>query len=210
MKATILFTLLSMCLLAEQKAIYKKEIVKHPEGNYEISTPYINGKKHGIEIISFGNGAHIDIPYLNGKKHGVMISHHSDGSVSRISTWKNGTRYGVMTRFHESGYIAVISRIGKEGEVIETRTYEDYEGKVKSGIPPNPLKKMRRQIYEDRNHNIEITYWRTGKPKWVTIRDEGKVIYSGNYKVEYPGCTAEGLRIEGVGKNWSELKIGEQ
>ncbi len=196
-----------MNLIADQKPISKKETINDRE--FAV-TPYVNGKKHGVTKHYLDSKLFMEVPYKNGKKHGVLIFYYKNGDIHSITSWKNGKKYGIDTSYHENGYVATIWRIGKDGQDIEARTYGDGDGIEIKGIPPNPLKSVSHRNEKRDFHGPVIRYWKNGKPKWVRIFDDGKVIYSESYKVKYPGCTSEGLKIDGVGTDWSKLKIGEQ
>ncbi len=212
-KLFIMVIISAISAMAEQVPTYKKTY--YPNGKLERVVPYVDGKIHGIEKHYFWDENKYDgwseYSYKNGFKDGLGISYFNNGQLHSMTTWKNGKRYGVFVRYHESGYVAVIQRIGKDGETIESRMYEDYDGKEKLGIKPNPLKSVGHENKKGNRHGSDITYWRNGKPKWVRIYDDGKEIYSSEYNSSYPGCTSEGIKIEGSGIfNKFKMKIGEQ
>ena len=56
-------------------------------------TPYLNGVKHGTEVIRSADGDMIEVPYVNGLVHGTLVGHSADGGVSEIP-FVNGVEHG--------------------------------------------------------------------------------------------------------------------
>lgn len=69
-----------------------------------ITTPYLNGEKHGTEIILHGQSeSRAEVPYVNGVRHGTEISRGMD--IVTTTPWVNGVRHGIEISRVENGCV---------------------------------------------------------------------------------------------------------
>jgi antitoxin component YwqK of YwqJK toxin-antitoxin module len=61
-----------------------------------LETPYVNGKRHGIEKSYYeSNALEWEAPYVNGKMHGVLKRYYDSGALKYESPYENGRRHGI-------------------------------------------------------------------------------------------------------------------
>ncbi len=75
----------------------------HPNGQVMSKTPYVNGKKHGIETVWYEDGSkEWEITWVEGKRHGLDMGRHENGDKEWLITWVDGKKHGVETEWWES------------------------------------------------------------------------------------------------------------
>jgi antitoxin component YwqK of YwqJK toxin-antitoxin module len=69
------------------------EVQYHSSGKKTKETSYVEGKRHGLEIwygVPFYSDKQMEIPYENGKKHGTEIHYHKYGAKKTEIVYENG------------------------------------------------------------------------------------------------------------------------
>ena len=69
------------------------EVRYHSSGKKTKETSYVEGKRHGLQIsygVPFYSDKEMEIPYVDGKKHGTEIHYHKYGSKKTEIVYENG------------------------------------------------------------------------------------------------------------------------
>ena len=78
-----------------------KDIVEVKREYYESGalwgeSPYVNGKKHGLEKLYYESGVlYKEAPYVTGKKHGIEKHYYKTGALWDETPYVNGMRHGI-------------------------------------------------------------------------------------------------------------------
>lgn len=108
-------------------------------GNKELITPYVNGKKNGIERQYYDDGIIMgEIPYKNDLKHGDVRYYYKNGNISTFETYKNGEIDGVSARYYDNGR-------------IEMRTVNDNKLNIQMSTEYFKSGKIYREEFYDKN-----------------------------------------------------------
>ena len=111
-----------------QKPIEFQKVTTYPNDTWVIDkVEYFkvnkNNKLEKIREVSFhydkNNGGNVksDIPYVNNERHGYYKSHHSDGSIQEIGSYKYGNKEGKWYQYHWNGNTREV--LYKNGEVVK-------------------------------------------------------------------------------------------
>ncbi len=113
------------------------DIKQHPNGEIETATPYVNGKKHGVETWWEEDGTkEREETWRNGRRHGMETEWYENGRKRQDTMWKDGEKHGLSAWWDEAGK--------KEREIYYTRKKIhagmewDEEGNVISLTFPTP------------------------------------------------------------------------
>jgi antitoxin component YwqK of YwqJK toxin-antitoxin module len=69
-------------------------------------TPYVNGKKHGIERWYYYSGAlHAKSPYVNNKKQGTEEVYYESGALELATSYADDNPHGIEKQYNEFGVL---------------------------------------------------------------------------------------------------------
>jgi len=75
----------------------------HENGNKMYETPYVNGKRHGLEIGWYLNGnKHWETEYINDQINGLFIFWYKSEKIKIKETYKKGILHGAKIKFKYS------------------------------------------------------------------------------------------------------------
>ena len=80
----------------------KVEVTKlyYESGALMVETPYVNGKRHGIEKWYYESGAlRREAPYVNGKKHGIDKFYYESGALMVETPYVRGNIHGIVKSY---------------------------------------------------------------------------------------------------------------
>ena len=78
-----------------------------PNGQKRYEIPYVNGKRHGLDIWWHINGKKWhEIPYVNGKRHDLEVEWYPNEQKQRETPYVNGQIYGLVTRCFSDGSLS--------------------------------------------------------------------------------------------------------
>jgi len=92
--------------VAQDNSIDNVEVRKYyyKSGALRWETPYVNGKKQGIERCYYESGALMaETPCVKGKMHGIAKDYYESGAIWREIPYVNGGRNGIERGYYESG-----------------------------------------------------------------------------------------------------------
>ncbi len=76
----------------------------YPSGNIKSKTPYVSGKRHGMETQWDGAGRKwTERTWKDGKQHGMETQWRDDGTKLYEEMWKDDKQHGLETWRHNSG-----------------------------------------------------------------------------------------------------------
>ncbi len=128
------------------------KVTRYTNGRISSKTPYVNGKKHGVDSRWFKNGKkEIERMWKEDKRHGMYSGWYENGQKRWEEMWKEGKQHGVETSWYENGereeeiyYIAgkVYARIGwdEEGNVTKAKFRTPAQPRTPTINPPAKLK----------------------------------------------------------------------
>ncbi len=71
-------------------------------GKLFCETPYVNGKKNGVEKIYYTDGSlHEEFPNINGKKNGIVKEYNEDGTIICECAYVNGKKNGIERVYYK-------------------------------------------------------------------------------------------------------------
>ncbi len=80
------------------------EITNHSNGMVISKIPYMNDKKHGLEIWWYEDGTKwTEAMWKAGKMHGLERWWHEDGTKSYERMWRDDKHHGIRTQWYVSG-----------------------------------------------------------------------------------------------------------
>ena len=89
----------------------------------QLEIPYVRGKKHGIEIITYKEGAkREEIPWVNGKKHGRSVYFYEDGTKREETLWSKGKKHGMEIHYRKDG-TKLSEEVYKNGKYISFKKF---------------------------------------------------------------------------------------
>ncbi len=103
------------------------EMTRHSNGVVQSETPYVNGKKHGLNKWWREDGSKwIEEIWRSGKKHGMATDWYESGRKSEERMRKEGNSHGLETHWYKSGekWWEIMWRNGKRQGVV-TAWYEN-------------------------------------------------------------------------------------
>ena len=84
----------------EKEPFNGKAITPRSDGSKWIEMPYVNGKRHGNEILYMNDGRFwFETPYGEGRRQGVAIIYYEDGSKSSETPWVKGNRNCTVIKY---------------------------------------------------------------------------------------------------------------
>lgn len=97
--------------------------VNYPSGKLKFETPYLNGKKHGVEKSWFESGKlKAESECINGIGEGRANGWHENGRLAYDWFWKNRKPYGTWKTFYDDGRIKK-EKIFVDGNPISDKNY---------------------------------------------------------------------------------------
>jgi len=101
----------------------KWEAGYRPNGQKYWETPFVNGKRHGIETWWYENGKKSsEYKYVNGQEHGIHFEWYDNGSLFCVENWNQG-EFVVEFRFFEAskvpeGRVPEVDILSKEFKLL--------------------------------------------------------------------------------------------
>ena len=99
---------------------------------YSVSEPpFVNGKRHGTQVVRYPDGSVLETPYVNGKRHGTEVERNPNIGIVKVTEtpYVNGKRHGTQVERsqHDSGEI-ITKTPYVEGEKHGTAIMETSNG----------------------------------------------------------------------------------
>ena len=118
-------------------------------GDQEIVT-FVDGKKQGVEISSFGAELLKLTSYVDDKKHGVEIEWDNDGFNTELSSIKNFSedKQDGKTYIFENGVVALVEEYAK-GELISSKNDRATLAKARLIEIPEIMKQVQVNKYKE-------------------------------------------------------------
>ncbi len=80
------------------------KVIRHGNGEVESETPYVDGKKHGLQTRWYDDGTkEREERYKAEKKHGMETWWHENGEKWCERKWMEGKMHGMETGWYEGG-----------------------------------------------------------------------------------------------------------
>jgi antitoxin component YwqK of YwqJK toxin-antitoxin module len=133
-------------------------------------TPYLNGKKNGVEKLYYLDGdLKAEEPYVNGELNGVKKSYYESGMLASESPCINGKINGVFKEYYEQGYLKCARNYvnGKRNGV--SKEYGSTNGELvsASNYKDDILDGIRWEYYANWKVRMDTIY-KDGKPIGIT------------------------------------------
>ena len=88
-----------------------------------LEIPYVRGKKHGIEMSTYKEGAkREEIPWVNGKKHGRSVYFYENGTKREETLWSKGKKHGMEIHYRKDG-TKLSEEVYKNGKYISFKKF---------------------------------------------------------------------------------------
>ncbi len=82
----------------------KIKITRYDSGEVEYKTPYVNGKKHGVETMWDESGQKLwEIMWVDDKRHGMETQWDENGRKWYEKMWRHEIEHGMETGWYQSG-----------------------------------------------------------------------------------------------------------
>lgn len=148
----------------EKDGIFKE--YDYETGNLVLTTPYKEGKPHGIEKGYNNDGDLIRIkPWKEGKPHGIEKGYKNDGTLVNEIPYQDGNLHGIKKSYYYSN-----GKIEKESPYLNGKQHGLAKGYRKDG------KLEYEATYDDgKRHGIQRKYYVSGKLKLEFMCQNGKV-----------------------------------
>jgi antitoxin component YwqK of YwqJK toxin-antitoxin module len=124
------------------------------------STPYVAGKREGVETIYFGGGstqAQATITWVADEIHGPKKTYYQNGTLASESNYEHGVVTGESKSY------------GKDGALLRVATFKDGKrhGVVRDYWPDRPDLVKREITYRmGEVHGLAREYYSNGQVKW--------------------------------------------
>ena len=117
---------------------------------------YINGKKHGLSIVSFEDGVIAEeLLWENGVKHGKWITYFPSGKTKSETHYKNGNINGIFNLYFPNGRLEITGNYLNGSRHGKWIYYDDNSNMISEVIYKNGMPDNREEMIEETMKEFE-------------------------------------------------------